>query len=186
MAERRESVGNRHYYGGQLGLAAVAVSVCTACGVAWLSTSDDTSLSFAPTSVERSEPVGAAPEVSEAGTSAETRANAPDDDRVRISTAQHSVPRYTLIVRFDDEPVLDELARSFRKDPDAARTQFTRWSADKPALKGLFLERASYSGELVLTNSGPRSRDQAIADIQAMDNIAYVEPDYSAEASKEG
>ncbi|MEQ9315893.1 MAG: hypothetical protein RLN72_08565, partial [Henriciella sp.] len=136
--------------------------------------------------VERSEPVEAAPEASGASTSAAARAEAPDEDRVRISTAQHSVPRYRLIVRFDDEPVLDELARSFRKDPDAARARFTQWSADKPALKGLFLDSASYSGELVLTNSGPRSRDQAIADIKAMDNIAYVEPDYSAEASKEG
>ncbi|MGB3627058.1 MAG: hypothetical protein WA989_14600 [Henriciella sp.] len=186
MAEHKHSMESRRYYGGQIGLAVVAVSVCTACGVAWLSGGDDASLSYAPAGTERSEPAETTAGTPEARIDVQRPDAASDDDRVRVATADNSVPQYTLIVRFDDEPVLDEIGRSFRKDPDAARARFARWAAGKSALRGLRLERASYAGELVLTNSGPRSRDQAIAEIEAMDNIAYVEPDYSAEASKEG
>lgn len=187
MAERKDVVGTKHYYGGQIGLAVVAISVCSACGVAWLSGGSDTTLAYAPSSTERSEPAeSAATNTSDVRTDAQAAGAASDDDRVKVATADNSGPKFALIVRFDDEPVLDELARNFRKDPDAARARFAQWAADKPALKGLILERASYSGELVLTNSGPRTRDQAIKDIEAMDNIAYVEPDYSAETSKEG
>ena len=89
-------------------------------------------------------------------------------------------------MKFRNEPEIADLGKTFRKDPDGTRAKFRAWAADKPALRGLTLERASYSGELVLTGSGSRDMKDVIAAIEAMDIVAYVEPDYSAQPSKEG
>ena len=164
---------------GQIGIAAVGVSLCAACGVAWLTGSDTpaTTTSFAPAQSTVS---------SSSSASAAKPASASDTEAVQTQSASADAAQYAIIVKFRDEPVIDEIGKTFRKDPDSVRARFSAWASDKPALRGLTLERASYSGELVLTGSGSPTMDEAISAIEAMDNVAYVEPDYSAQPSKKG
>lgn len=193
--EQDETTNVKHH-GNQVGIAAVGLSLCAACGVAWLAgngdPSTDTTLTYSPSSHEMTPadvPVATAPEVSTGDVTTPTapavRPSPADDDIVTTASAQRGEP-FTIIVRFEGEPVLEEIGKTFRKDPEGSQAKFRSWAADKPALAGLVLDRASYSGELVLTGSGSRSMKDTIAAIEAMDNVAYVEPDYSAKASKEG
>ena len=175
MSKRKDDKDKSHH-GSQVGIAAVGVSLCAACGVAWLSGSDTPSsgAAFAPAQTTTSTSTAVKP------------ASAGDPDAVQAQASSADAAQYAIIVKFKDEPVIDEIGKTFRKDPDAVRARFRDWAADKPALRGLTLERASYSGELVLTGTGSRSMDEAISAIKAMDNVAYVEPDYSAQPSKKG
>ncbi|MEM5515398.1 hypothetical protein WNY37_00455 [Henriciella sp. AS95] len=188
MAQSDEKL-TKHYYGGQIGLAIVALSVCAACGVAWLADSPGSSnavLSYVPPSTHTADaPIAERPHISGTGD------RVVDNDLVRpasvtgaASTA--AIVEYAIIVRFEREPLIEEIGRTFRKDPEGSRAKFARWAADEPALRGLHLERASYSGEVVLAGSGARSLSSVISEIEAMDNVVYVERDYSAKASKEG
>ncbi|WP_084398453.1 hypothetical protein [Henriciella aquimarina] len=160
---------------GQIGIAVLGVSLCAACGVAWLSTGPETAttLSLTPAQAPAN---STAPKVASTGGS----------ETVRTQIAGAEQTRFTLIVKFNGEPVLDEIGKTFRKDPEGAKARFQQWASGKPALAGLRLERASYSGELILVSAGSRSMDEAIRAIQAMDNVAYVEPDYSARPSEKG
>ena len=162
----------------QIGIAAVGVSLCAACGVAWLNGGSGTgpSSSFAPAQTTSASSTSSAAVVDE------------ENDVVSVQSTPQTADagQFALIVKFRDEPMLEEIGKTFRKDPDGMRQKFRDWAAGKPALSGLTLERASYSGELVLTGTGSKSMKDAIAAIEAMDNVAYVEPDYSAKPSKEG
>ncbi|MEL7231707.1 MAG: hypothetical protein AAGJ85_04275, partial [Pseudomonadota bacterium] len=53
------------------------------------------------------------------------------------------------IVRFDADPELNSVGRTFRKDAAGSRANFAEWAKDKPELDGLKLIRASFSGELL-------------------------------------
>lgn len=90
----------------------------------------------------------------------------------------------TFIVRFDDEPVLSEIGKSFRRDEAGAREAFAKWQADHPDAQGLILKRASYSGELILAlprnDAAGRSAKDVIKALQAMENNAYAELDATA------
>ena len=160
--------------GSQIGIAAVGVSLCAACGVAWLSSDDSssTSASFAPAQ-------------NQTASSANSERAADSAETFTVQSAPVAA-QYAIIVKFKGEPEIEEIGKTFRKDPEGTRARFQAWAAGKPALRGLSLERASYSGELVLTGSGSPGMKEAIAAIEAMDNVAYVEPDYSARPSKEG
>lgn len=168
---------SRYWPGSQFGIAAIGVSLCAACGVAWLNGGDNstTSSSFAP---------------SQTASSSSTKDDVSAPEEGDVFTAQSSplaaTAAFAIIVKFRNEPEIADLGKTFRKDPEGTRAQFRAWAADKPALRGLVLERASYSGELVLTGSGSRDVKDVIAAIEAMDNVVYVEPDYSAQPSKEG
>lgn len=172
-----KDTSSKHWPGGQIGIAAVGVSLCAACGVAWLNGGDNSSTasSFAP---------------AQTSTSSSAANDAPVPEEGDVFTAQSSplaaTATFAIIVKFRNEPEIADLGKTFRKDPEGTRAKFRAWAADKPALRGLTLERASYSGELVLTGSGSRDMKEVIASIEAMDNVAYVEPDYSAQPSKEG
>lgn len=178
MIDRQDQT-SRQTNSGQIGFAILALGLCTACGMSWLSggSGPDNSMSYMPagqTTTNQNEEDR--PHVSSS-----TSAN----DTLRVQTAAGG-SAFALIVRFRDTPELEEIARDFRRDPSGARAKFAKWAAGKPALAGLQLERASYSGELVLISSGGRDIDQTIAAIKAMDNVAYVEKDYSVEPGKKG
>ena len=177
MTNSRDSQSRLHL-SGQIGFAVLALILFAACGVTWLSaeSGQNETMSFVPT-----EPA----HTSQAGDDRPHVASAPKNDLVRVQSAAAG-QAFAIIVRFRNTPELDEIARSFRKDPEGARARFSRWAAGKPALSGLRLERASYSGELVLASSGGRDVDRVIAAIKAMDNVAYVEKDYSVQPGKEG
>lgn len=203
MAQSDEPVKTKHYYGGQIGLAIVAISVCAVCGVAWLAASPgsgNAALSYSSASEPQSvisvydsanvsEPVVVTVPVPEdeifRTTSVGRTATGQDSSAGGSSAIVAAAVQYAIIVKFDAEPALEEIGRNFRKDPEGSRARFQAWAASKPALEGLKLERASYSGELLLTGSGSRSLRTVISEIEAMDNVAYVEPDYSAKAGKE-
>ena len=101
-------------------------------------------------------------------------------------TAATERPAATFIVRFNDEPVLSEIGKTYRRDGDGARAKFDGWCSDYPGLDGLTLVRASYSGELLLglPQNDPmnRSPEDVLAALNAIDNLAYAELDAIAHA----
>ena len=101
-----------------------------------------------------------------------------------------SAPAATFIVRFNNEPELEQVCRNFRRDEAGTRAAYSAWAAQHDQLKGLQLVRASYSGELILAlpasdRSGRTARD-VIAALKTIDNLAYAEIDSMASASDGG
>lgn len=90
-------------------------------------------------------------------------------------------PAATFIVRFNDEPELDQVCRNFRRDEVGTRAAFHKWASGHPQLQGLQLVRASYSGELILAlpkgDAAGRSAADVIAALETIDNLAYAEVD---------
>ena len=93
----------------------------------------------------------------------------------------------TFIVKFNNEPALEQVCRNFRRDEVATRKIFNTWAAQHPQLKGVKLVRASYSGDLILAlpandPEGRTARD-VIAALETLPNLAYAEIDSMASAS---
>ncbi|MEL7032677.1 MAG: hypothetical protein AAGL97_14855 [Pseudomonadota bacterium] len=93
----------------------------------------------------------------------------------------------TFIVKFKNEPALEQVCRNFRRDEAATRKIFNSWAAQHPQLKGLKLVRASYSGDIILAlpandPEGRTARD-VIAALETLPNLAYAEIDSMASAS---
>ena len=160
----------RPHRGGQIGLVAlIAMLLATGC-VAWTEGTSEGGLSFLP-------------------------AWAQQDDDVQTPTAipaeaqTISGPAASFIVRFENEPVLSEIGKSFRRDSAAARTKFATWAEDHPEVQGLKLSRASYSGELILVlpSDDPQGRSpkDVLKALRAMENLAYAELDVMAKAGGE-
>lgn len=152
--------------GGYIGLAALlAMLIATSC-VAWTESTSEGGLSFLPAWGQGS---------------VETPATLP----AQANTV--SAPAASFIVRFDNEPLLSEIGKSFRRDEVAARAKFATWLEDHPELEGLRLSRASYSGELILIlpSDDPMERtpSDVLSTLKAMDNLAYAELDVMAKAS---
>lgn len=99
-----------------------------------------------------------------------------------------SAPAATFIVRFNDEPELEQVCRNFRRDEAGTRQAYLDWAADHAQLKGLYLVRASYSGELILAlpanDPAGRSARDVISALETIDNLAYAEIDSMASASE--
>jgi len=98
-----------------------------------------------------------------------------------------SAPAATFIVRFNNEPELEQVCRNFRRDEAGTRATYQSWAAQHEQLEGLQLVRASYSGELILAlpasdRSGRSARD-VIAALKTIDNLAYAEIDSRASTS---
>lgn len=90
----------------------------------------------------------------------------------------------TFIVKFNNEPELEQVCRNFRRDEVATRRIFDTWAAQHPQLKGLKLVRASYSGDIILAlpandPEGRTARD-VIAALETLPNLAYAEIDSMA------
>lgn len=101
-----------------------------------------------------------------------------------------SAPAATFIVRFKNEPELEQVCRNFRRDESGTRAAYKAWAAQHDQLDGLQLVRASYSGELILAlpasdRSGRTARD-VIAALKTIDNLAYAEIDSMASTSDGG
>lgn len=92
------------------------------------------------------------------------------------------------IVRFDANRALSPVGQGFRKDPAASRATFAEWAKDYPALEGLKLIRASYSGELILglPSDSARDSDGVLEALNRMDNLVYAERDVMADAGRTG
>ncbi|MBR9834410.1 MAG: hypothetical protein GYB42_04320 [Alphaproteobacteria bacterium] len=94
-------------------------------------------------------------------------------------------PAATFIVRFQGEPVLDDICKTFRRDEAGARAKFETWQQDHPAMQGLVLMRASYSGEIIVGLSRDdalkRTPGQVLEDLRGMDNLVYAETDEIAQ-----
>ncbi|MHA7898235.1 MAG: hypothetical protein ACX94B_00115 [Henriciella sp.] len=94
----------------------------------------------------------------------------------------------TFIVRFKNEPEVDQMARNFRRDEAGTRAAFRNWANAHKQLEGLHLVRASYSGELILAlpmdDPAGRSPADVIASLETIDNLAYAEIDEMATTSR--
>jgi len=92
------------------------------------------------------------------------------------------------IVRFEADPELTPVGRTFRKNTAGARATYQEWASTRPALKDLQLIRASYSGELILglPKASDREARAVLEDLQAMDNLAYAERDVMALPGQKG
>ncbi|MHA7857211.1 MAG: hypothetical protein ACX94D_03925 [Henriciella sp.] len=155
------------HYGGQIGLLLLASMLAlTGC------------MAFA----DQSGSAGFLPGWSKGGASA--------DQIVLADSSKTRAPAATFIVRFKNEPALDPVYRNFRRDEAGTRSIFKAWAASHDQLDGLFLVRASYSGELILglPKNDPlgRSARDVIAALQTIDNLAYAEIDSIATTSEEG
>lgn len=155
-------------YGRQLGLTSVLAVLALSSCAAWMNGSyNDTSSNWLPgwSQVKKSQ-------------------NA-------ILVKQASVPQApaaTFIVRFKNEPMIDEICKNYRRDTHAAEAKFAAWSAKYPALQGLTLSRASYSGEIILAlpKNDPNSRtpSQVLKALKGLDNLAYAEIDAVAQTGQ--
>jgi hypothetical protein len=98
-----------------------------------------------------------------------------------------SAPAATFIVRFNDEPELEQVYRNFRRDEAGTRAAYMAWASQHGQLKGLHLVRASYSGELILAlpanDPAGRSPREVIAALETIANLAYAEIDELATTS---
>lgn len=94
----------------------------------------------------------------------------------------------TFIVRFENEPLLSDVGKSFRSDPKSAQASFKLWQKQHPDMQGIKLVRASYSGELILAlpENDPldRQAEDVLKALRAMDTLVYAEPDSLAKASQ--
>jgi hypothetical protein len=102
-------------------------------------------------------------------------------------TVKLTEPAATFIVRFKNEPALDPVYRNFRRDEAGTRATYRDWAAAHEALNGLYLVRASYSGELILAlpmdDPEGRSPYDVIAALETIDSLAYAEIDDMATTS---
>lgn len=158
------------HYGGQIGLATL---LCMLSLTGCMTLTEQTgSLSFFPGWV--------AP-------AAEQSAQRPVV--VEAQAIQISAPAATFIVRFQDDPALQQVCRNFRRDETGTRAAFREWASSHAQLTGLQLVRASYSGELILAlpSNDPAGRSPAdvIAALETMDNLVYAEIDSMASANSE-
>ena len=155
------------HYGGHIGLAVLASMLALTGCVAFADQSGSTSF---------------LPGWSQSSSSADAIVLA-QSSPIRASSA-------TFIVRFKNEPAVDPVYRNFRRDEAGTRAAFKAWAAAHDQLDGLFLIRASYSGELILglpkNDPAGRSARDVIAALQTIDSLAYAEIDSIATTSDEG
>ena len=159
-----ERTDNLPHYGGQMGMA---VLLCMLSLTGCMAFTDQTgSLSFFPSW---------------------TQSQYDGPQLIQAQGVVISAPAATFIVRFNDEPELEQVCRNFRRDEAGTRAAFQRWAADYRQLQGLQLVRASYSGELILAlpknDPAGRSASDVIAALQTIDNLAYAEIDSLATTS---
>lgn len=109
------------------------------------------------------------------------------------SEAEHLRARsYTIIVKFVVDDALAEILALYRPHRDRAVREFAIWAQDKPELRGLTLDRVTYSGEALLSyNPGMDSReprltpDEIIAQLNASPFVRYAELDSIVQAQSE-
>ena len=155
------------HYGGQLGLLGL-LCMLTLTGCMTLADRMPGAMSWMPVMAQQ--------------TSTATPAKQP------IEAISEADMKAVYIVRFETDPDLTPVGRTFRKDTAGARATYRDWASTRPALKDLQLIRASYSGELILglPKASERNADTVLTDIQAMDNLAYAERDVMAQAGQKG
>lgn len=85
------------------------------------------------------------------------------------------------IVRFEEEPLLSDVAKNFRRDQKSARASYHLWQTRNRDMLGIELVRASYSGELVLrlprNDPQRRTAEDVLAALRAIDANVYAERD---------
>ena len=152
----------RRHYGGQISIFLLVIMLA---GVAALAV-----IRFGPNPAAALS-LSAAPSTSQ---STETIVDTSDDVNGANGT-DANVRDFSLIVRFEEGVVPDAVTSRFRVDPVGARETYSEWAADQPALKGLRLERADLTGELVLVSNGERTLGETVASIGEMKGLSYVE-----------
>jgi len=94
----------------------------------------------------------------------------------------------TFIVRFEDEPLLRDIGRTFRQDEPAAKAIFRQWQSQQPQLEGLELVLASMSGDMLLAlpEDDPQQRtpEDVLRALRTMDTLVYAEPDSMVEINQ--
>lgn len=133
----------------------------------------------------------AAPEASatERSVPATIPASRPKD--VAMRPAAKTGTEMTFIVRIKGSPDIDEAAKLYRRDYDAAQSAFAAYQKTTPAMEDFRLVGASYSGEIKLAYELPADREPTRAVVRevqdrllAVDGVAYADPDYIAHPGK--
>jgi hypothetical protein len=89
-----------------------------------------------------------------------------------------------VVVKFRDDAEAQAIAKQFWRDAEGARKRFAEFAAGRAELKGLELDRATYSDELVLKPAQPMDLPgmRAVAKaISAAPGVAYAEPNATAQ-----
>ena len=97
------------------------------------------------------------------------------------------------IVKFRSAPDIEEIIRLYHRDPEAAKAQYDSWKQDHPVFKDTDLVGATYSGEALLSRKfspgAPADRaaiDEVLNDIREAPNVAYCDPDFTAQPGDGG
>ncbi|MEL7129270.1 MAG: hypothetical protein AAGK23_06965 [Pseudomonadota bacterium] len=159
--------GQRAVLGG-LALAGACIG-----GIVWATASPP---ALSPTALSDAQQVAPVLMATESNTDAPVKANVTENTEGGVD----------FIVRFSDIPEINHCLRTFRTDPENARTTFKDWARAHPDFADFSLKKANYSGELVLTwdPMGEDLERQDIVekqeDLQAMDTVKYADPDFTA------
>lgn len=107
---------------------------------------------------------------------------------LQVDAIRMEEPAATFIVKFNNAPELTSVYRNFRRDETGTRATYRQWASAHEQLQGLYLVRASYSGELILAlpfdDPAGRSAYDVIAALETIENLAYAEIDAMASTSK--
>lgn len=88
-----------------------------------------------------------------------------------------------IVVKFKDDAMVKSITDLFWRDQGAARTEFSSFKRNWPALAQMRLERVTYSNELVLVaagNDSPQEMRALARRISQMPEVSYAEPNATA------
>ncbi len=122
--------------------------------------------------------------------------NAQPQQMAQVGMAQGRLgPPPEIVVMLKDAKEADRICDIFWKDKSAGRAEFKALFAAYPELADLNLKRVTYSNEFVLdldANGENKSEEmkseysKAINSLKALPNIAYAEPNATAQPGKSG
>lgn len=178
----------KSHWGGHLGATALlAMLLFTSC-VAYSEQTANGGLAWLPawTQSQAPRPGDTVPVTGPQTTPPAPSPKAPTDLPATVEQVRQAEARF--IVRFEDEPLLSNVGKTFRRDERSARASYRLWQQQNPKMTGIELLRASYSGELILVlpSDDPQNRtaDDVLNALQTMDTLVYAEPDSSAKPSQ--
>lgn len=118
-----------------------------------------------------------------------TDVSMPDEKHGDTDTNVTPDRRARFIVRIRGVDAIDQIIATYPKDKSTAQSLFLKWSGGRSELTGFKLDRASYSGELILIYSerdGKRPVETAQKDLLSIEQVRYADLDEVVTIEEEG
>lgn len=113
----------------------------------------------------------------------------PEDQGGHSDSSDTPDRRARFIVRISGVDAIDQIIATYPKDKSKAQSLFLKWSGGRSELTGFKLDRASYSGELILIYSereGKRPVETAQKDLLSIERVRYADLDEVVTIEEEG